>query len=828
MSRSGSEAIAKALKGGGLSSVEKIKKAREAWNNNSLFFPNKDDFLFTWLCSSFAKPNMKKLDDCCLFQIDYWILFVDLLEHYQQSQDRNLPPVHINPLASVIVVLQHIDNITKDYLSLISRYLQLFFSVSFTSSYRPTFEHVSALVEQILISLETQTNEALLAIALPALQKLNSQLVAIANQKKVFSTLVDKLLSRLLSVRRRIDDLKIKEQITDIICKGLFHSDIILEYTSVLSSVDTTAKQTTYVIRLFDLLESMVKQDRNQMLDAVDIMPTLLSAFVISFRQKRNMRSEMMQSNDKKVEIGMFMYMLKIYSNMEQDEPSVYLKSLSQLLEKVVHEGLYTAQIEQDNLLLELSSKMIGYIHSSTGNDQSSIFDILDHLLQIDMSLLESQLNVIWPIMLNPDDQAESSCTRFATSVLKVYTASRQMDVFLNELLEHICRLQLSDLNMLKKPLFKSDFLDLFSRSTSNNYMPIEQILGIFNHFSQKLNQQTQSPNVNFISIYFCRFISSLKPSTQQRQRFQEPSLELFKTFIKPSLTRMNTFIPAIQAHSVLTRVFCENYTQKLESADLASIESSITSTFEQSKEGNNSEACMRTALCCNALLQHIYYHTLLFKSSSQRLDLVLDFIFDESDAWYIHATWDGSILNIHSKVQAKLVCWKLLTDDWFEPLSRCLDKDQAKTFMHIIYQTMKHEHSTRAITASMLSKKMLRCASFYEANCFSSWNVQTYLKAITSLFNTTNQPDTASTAAAKLLSNIDTTAPFTWDKSVIHDLFPHLHVSSTTEPMEIDDMDQQLVTIFNLLALFPNECFGKNEHFASVQKNDFTIYKLL
>jgi hypothetical protein len=100
---------------------------------------------------------------------------------------------------------------------------------------------------------------------------------------------------------------------------------------------------------------------------AVDIMPTLLSAFVISFRKKRDIRSEMMQSNDRKVEIGMFMYMLKIYSSMEQDEPSVYLKSLSQLLEKVVHEGLYAAQIEQDNLLLELSSKMIGYIHSSTG-----------------------------------------------------------------------------------------------------------------------------------------------------------------------------------------------------------------------------------------------------------------------------------------------------------------------------------------------------------------------------------------------------------------------------------------------------------------------------
>lgn len=133
--------------------------------------------------------------------------------------------------------------------------------------------------------------------------------------------------------------------------------------------------------------------------------------------------------------------------------------------------------------------------------------------------------------------------------------------------------------------------------------MPIEQVLSIFNHFSQKLNQQAQSLNVNFISIYFCRFISSLKPSTQQRQRFQEPSLELFKTFIKPSLARMSTFTPAIQVHSVLTRVFCENYTQKLESDDLASIESSITSTFEQSREGNDKEANIRTALCVSCFV---------------------------------------------------------------------------------------------------------------------------------------------------------------------------------------------------------------------------------
>lgn len=55
-----SEKIAKALKGAGLSAEQRIVKANEAWKNNAIFFPNKDDFLLEWICSAFAKPNMKK------------------------------------------------------------------------------------------------------------------------------------------------------------------------------------------------------------------------------------------------------------------------------------------------------------------------------------------------------------------------------------------------------------------------------------------------------------------------------------------------------------------------------------------------------------------------------------------------------------------------------------------------------------------------------------------------------------------------------------------------------------------------------------------------
>jgi hypothetical protein len=60
MSDHSSEKIAKALKGAGLSAKKRIEKAYEAWNDDSIFFPNKDDFLFEWLCSALSKPNMKK------------------------------------------------------------------------------------------------------------------------------------------------------------------------------------------------------------------------------------------------------------------------------------------------------------------------------------------------------------------------------------------------------------------------------------------------------------------------------------------------------------------------------------------------------------------------------------------------------------------------------------------------------------------------------------------------------------------------------------------------------------------------------------------------
>lgn len=60
-------------------------------------------------------------------------------------------------------------------------------------------------------------------------------------------------------------------------------------------------------------------------------------------------------------------------------------------------------------------------------------------------------------------DQAEKSCILFATSVLNAFTASRQMDTFVEDLIRHINKMETDNLfEILKKPLFRRDFLNVF------------------------------------------------------------------------------------------------------------------------------------------------------------------------------------------------------------------------------------------------------------------------------------------------------------------------------------------------------------------------------
>lgn len=103
--------------------------------------------------------------------------------------------------------------------------------------------------------------------------------------------MVEKSLSKLLLVRRRINSYNdrintsdISQISTDIVCHSLFHADTVLEFTSVLKDVSATnsnsgnVKQTNYVVKLFETLDNMVKKqnDGEMVLDSTFFICDLL------------------------------------------------------------------------------------------------------------------------------------------------------------------------------------------------------------------------------------------------------------------------------------------------------------------------------------------------------------------------------------------------------------------------------------------------------------------------------------------------------------------------------------------------------------------------
>lgn len=108
------------------------------------------------------------------------------------------------------------------------------------------------------------------------------------------------------------------------------------------------------------------------------------------------------------------------------------------------------------------------------------MLDVADTLLQIDLSLIESRIQVLWPSMLNvsegkarlpdsiilkcllskPETNAYESCLRFAKSVLNTYSASRQIDVFITDIIKNIGQIETDNVyTLLTKPMFTRNFL---------------------------------------------------------------------------------------------------------------------------------------------------------------------------------------------------------------------------------------------------------------------------------------------------------------------------------------------------------------------------------
>lgn len=99
----------------------------------------------------------------------------------------------------------------------------------------------------------------------------------------------------------------------------------------------------------------------------MDITPTLFSAFLDAFRQKRNTSTSAMQDISRMAEFGIFVYLLKILSNIKESSVSVYLESSCRLLKEFLQWNVYSARNDdiaksQQVVLNEIADEMVNYL----------------------------------------------------------------------------------------------------------------------------------------------------------------------------------------------------------------------------------------------------------------------------------------------------------------------------------------------------------------------------------------------------------------------------------------------------------------------------------
>ncbi|ORX43724.1 hypothetical protein DM01DRAFT_310112 [Hesseltinella vesiculosa] len=462
---------------------------------------------------------------------------------------------------------------------------------------------------------------------------------------------------------------------------------------------------------------------------------------------------------------------------------------------------------------------------------QQYILASLDKLMQIDISLVEPSMSLIWPVLVQPNIDAEQACFAFGKTVLELYAASRQVDTFVDELLNTIDALIVDDIHAtLKKPLFSKLFLKQFAAIISK-HVPGPQIVTLFDRFTAALNQSQdsakQATSMLLVSSYMVCFVSSLRLGFHQRRWFEQSSVQLFTSLLQPSMLQttdnVDNALPALQVHFALANAFYDVYWLKLDPAVRDELASHLSQRFLRAVQQETQTSMLFMIYSTNVLFQHLYYSAFdsgCSLSSTRNVSLIEGPVNAALQAsQHKNTTWDGQLESIKTLEQVQLALWKLMLDEWFDTVSAVLEDD--KLGSRLVTEILLGSHMQTAImdpnlvTRQQISLTLLRSANFYEAKLFHDKSVATLLSAVTSLFETMAKEDT-NLIIVRIL-DLDLDAPHAVPKETVASL-SELLVTSLSSPVDkpmtpdTSDFIQSLSHYIDVLLLFPVDFYRKSD----------------
>ncbi|KAJ3329321.1 rRNA primary transcript metabolism protein [Blyttiomyces sp. JEL0837] len=546
-------------------------------------------------------------------RVDHFTFLHTLLLHFSERKSRSsiprlsMAPIFSGLLTSLTKTLSSVSKVfqkpwithTTVIIPEVSKCFDIITS-SLSEYLNPSFEqHVQILADcldlvKVLTRMKAElvfpeVKEALggfvkkVLLVMLALQKSN------ANQKKVFTLTLTKLLQPsltiLLSIRQSTGFLpaEIADQLHILVKQGLFHKEHLLEFASVLQQMSTSLDKdgkgdsgkgkkevAAYPKQLFDRFEAFSKDSDVDVRRAGFFAYGMLMDSFIEARRKhlRNYDSNVTFSPD----FTFFRVLLRwikqaLQSSGEEQETIELWRELVAMLVVLQKHDVYKATQDEVSkkqlvILKDLFSFSMKWGQNHSGS-QGIVYRFWSALIPLEYTIITSSLQTLWPWILSPLPSDRDDAVSFLVSLVQTFSKSRQLDDFLDQLIEQLTTMDLDELK--QSTIYENAFADAFAGHISQT-LPSQTIV-IINRLATQLTNSSEEGNptthkdrrvkvdsgvmatqandvdvsalankvsIGVISMLFTKCAESMRVLPTQKESFENMADTVLLRFVKP------------------------------------------------------------------------------------------------------------------------------------------------------------------------------------------------------------------------------------------------------------------------------------------------------
>ncbi|CAG8587940.1 5440_t:CDS:2, partial [Paraglomus occultum] len=576
-----SENVVQSLKSSKLSHESKLAIALNTWNSPDIIFPNKGEYLAEWGTVRNVRTEYVATEQQITHQVTGTVtVATECFRLLAESQHR---------------------------------------------LFRPSFEHLTALFlnvctlykrEDIMTETDEHMEKILIEWLFTAADFYEKAIIAATNARKVYDTVVIKLLKPMLIANYSLHVLRSQSKnaemieatimrFENIVGIAIFIQDFIKEQ---LPNTDQDApgkvsKANPLTTSLLDVISNIADSATifdKEAIACLSSLPDLLTRSLLRQPADRNAARSFVLKLWAKVS-NAFNAMLKDNSELNdiiQAKRRVF-ETINKLL-RILENDLYRPgddAIHEVKCFLENLSRLVGVSTERLNKIrhlQRELLEFLALVLKINTKSVETHLTQIWPIILMSAQDVRAEASTFVRLLLTVYSKSHTLNLYLVSLLEAIGTVEVTNnwMTVLKSVIYSNEYLGEFAVCVSTQREDeVLELLSVMDQRFQRVYSENLEANnlglplegwrnsgnnksdrgssaqLELLIPIFIPFLRSIKLDSFHEAKFDTIYRNFFKNYVSPIIgladvehSHMAHFIyAALSIHLALAEI-CGTY----------------------------------------------------------------------------------------------------------------------------------------------------------------------------------------------------------------------------------------------------------------------------